>query len=144
MLNNTSSIYNIIWTTWFQWNWLTSCGVFSSVSFIYFSLLHNSQALHLQCLAKNKALYNRILSEVLQQLSSSVCSRYTPGIWFFVTVVKWFETELFFLLAQSSWIAHLEKLGCEFNQPLWVSVGYLSHVLLCGQDQLMINHPVKI
>lgn len=68
----------------------------------------------------------------------------TPRIGFVVSVIKRFNTLLTLPLAHLGGICNFEKSWRCFNKPLRINNSYLTHVLLCGHDKLMINNPVRL
>ena len=65
-----------------------------------------------------------------------------PGVGLLVAVVQGLEALLFLLLAEACGVGHLEEGRGELHQPAGVDGGHLPHVLLGGQDQLVIHEPV--
>ena len=68
-------------------------------------------------------------------------TRYTPGVGFFVFVMKWLNLLRFLCFRQFCGIAEFEELWSELDKPLGINRRHLPHVLFCCQNQLVIQHP---
>lgn len=66
-----------------------------------------------------------------------------PGVGLLVAVVQRFEALLLLLLAEARGVGHFEEGGSELYEPAGVDGGHLAHVLLGGQDQLVVHHPAE-
>lgn len=76
--------------------------------------------------------------------SSSEGAGNPPGVGLFVAVVQGLEALLFLLFAEARRVGHFEEGGRELHEPARVDGGHLAHVLLCGEDQLVIHHPFRL
>lgn len=74
-------------------------------------------------------------------LSSSEGPGYPPGVGLFVAVVQWLQTLLLLLFAEARRVGHFEEGRGELHKPARVDGGHLTHVLLCGEDQLVVDNP---
>lgn len=70
-------------------------------------------------------------------------ARYPPGVGLLVAVVQGLQPLLLLLLAQLGWIRNLEESWGKLHQPARIDGCHLPHVLLGGQHQFVIHHPVK-
>lgn len=66
-----------------------------------------------------------------------------PGVGLLVAVVERLQALLLLLLAQLGGVRDLEESWGKLHQPARVDGRHLPHVLLGGQHQFVIHHPVK-
>ena len=76
--------------------------------------------------------------------SSSSPSAESPRIWILVPIMEWFQPLLPLPFADRLLINLLEVLWGDFEQPFWLNGQHLSHVLLGGHHQLVVDHPFRI
>lgn len=65
----------------------------------------------------------------------------SPGVGLLVAVVQRLQALLLLLLAEARGVRHFEEGGRELYEPAGVDGGHLPHVLLGGQDQLVVHDP---
>ena len=68
----------------------------------------------------------------------------TPRVGIVVPVVQRFDLFSLLSLAQMSRIAELEEARGELDEPLGVDGAHLAHVLLGGEDELVVDDPVGL
>ena len=66
---------------------------------------------------------------------------YPPSIRFLILIIERLNLLRLLGFAQPGGVIEFEELGREFHEPLGVDGGYFAHVLLGGQDQLVVNDP---
>ena len=75
--------------------------------------------------------------------ASSEGPRDSPRVRLLVTVVQRLETLVFLQPAEARGVRHLEEGRSELRQPARVNGGHFTHVLLGGQNQLVVHQPKK-
>ena len=68
----------------------------------------------------------------------------TPGVRLVISVIEWFNTFLTLALTHLCRICDFEESRCQFNEPLGVCNSYLTHVLFCCHDELVVDDPVRL
>ena len=66
----------------------------------------------------------------------------TPRVGIVVSIVEGLNLFALFAFAHVTGIAHLEETRGELDEPFWVDGAHLSHVLLGGEHELVVDDPV--
>jgi hypothetical protein len=57
-------------------------------------------------------------------------------------LVQWVQFLISFLSCKSELISEFEEVRCDINKPFWVYGANFSHILLGGEDKLVIDDPL--
>jgi len=81
---------------------------------------------------------------ILATTRSSECSGNTPCIWFFELVVQRLELLLLLLHRELRRVSSFEEAWSELDEPFRVDCCHFSHVLFAGENELVIDAPVRL